>query len=73
MSGIEKRLTAIGFRGEQRAPECWRIERTGPARRRPVISRAEPACSLILPLWLDRLGDRKRPSVYRIRRIAAAD
>lgn len=73
MSSIEFRLAVIGFRAERRAPECWRVERAGPGRRRLANARSEPACSLTLPLWLDRLHDRQRPAIYRIRRSAVGD
>jgi hypothetical protein len=73
MNNIEQLLAAISVRAERQAAEGWRVERVGSARRRRVVSRSEPACSLILPLWLDRLGDRRRSTAYRIRRVATTD
>jgi hypothetical protein len=73
MNRIEDRLRAIGFQFNRSAAQCWRVERAGPGTRRPGFARSEPACSLALSLWLERLGDRRRPAVYRVRPIAEAD
>ncbi|HEY3909953.1 MAG TPA: hypothetical protein VGM07_08690 [Stellaceae bacterium] len=69
MNSIEDRLRAIGFQSNRSAAQCWRVERAGAARR-SSLARSEPTCSLALSLWLERLGDRRRPAVYRVRPIA---
>ncbi len=73
MNSVEHRLRAIGFQSNRSLTECWRVERAGLAGRRAAISRSAPACSLALSVWLERLSDRRRPAVYRIRPIAEAD
>ena len=72
MEDVESRLAAIGYRGLEPEPECWRVSQItapGPlARPGPVSRPGDPARSLALRLWLGRLakGERSRP--YRISR-----
>jgi hypothetical protein len=71
MDDLRVNLHAIGFAEAPRDPICWRTERTGEAAAAVEIAPAnEPACSLALRRWRDRLARDARPSPYRITRRA---
>ena len=59
MKDFVRRLDAFGYRPE---PEHWEVRQVGepsPRRRNPALGRA-------VGYWLNRLGERKRPTSYQI-------
>jgi hypothetical protein len=71
MDDLRVNLHAIGFAEAPRDPVHWRTERIGEVTDAIEIESAtEPACSLALRRWRDRLARDARPSPYRITRRA---
>ena len=72
MENMENCLAAIGYRGLEREPECWRVSQIaapGPlARPRLLFRPGDPARSLALRLWLERLAKGEGSRTYRISR-----
>jgi len=69
MDDLEHQLARIGYRGNRREPECWRVVPVGPSMPIPggvASSRRRRNRGPILRLWLDRLSDPELPSPYRI-------
>ncbi len=73
MNSFENRLAAAGFSPIRPAAECWRVERLGAEHRLRGVAGVDPADSLALALWLDRLGEGPEPVAYRIRPLGNSD
>jgi hypothetical protein len=69
MDDVEHQLARIGYRGDRREAECWRV---APVEPHLPIPRGAAACrrsrdhSPVLRFWLTRLRNPPLPSPYRI-------
>jgi hypothetical protein len=69
MERTHEQFAAIGFGATTPDPDCWHIERIGPAGPSAPAGAGDPSRSRALARWRRRLASRPLPSGYRISRI----